>query len=207
MSAVWVDEPPTSPSLLGMAGLAAFCELAIVRITMTIRANGPDTVEDKLRFLAGLRLRCVTFLTWRFGMFTLEPELAVAVMDKKQISFLPPPKRMTFSAIDRSWILVRIVMTIGASLKIQANIPGTLVNTAGAGLKVTLFTWYFAMFPIESKPRKIMIECSSIKPTNVTLPSKVFSMTIPAWTGERAMIADTIRHELVDLFMAFKTSF
>jgi len=140
MSAVWVDKPPTFPSLLRMTGLAAFCELANVRISMTIRANSTDVVEDKLRFLAGIRLRCVTSLTWCLGVLTIKSEFAVAIMNEKQVGYLPALKRMAFRTFSRSCVSVGIRMTIGASIKIQADVLSTLMHVAGVLLKMALFT-------------------------------------------------------------------
>ena len=74
-------------------------------------------------------------------MFAFEPELAIAVMNEKQIGFFPASNRVTFHTIGRSCVFVRIAMTIRASSKVQADVLGAFLSAIGIIAKVALVTW------------------------------------------------------------------
>ena len=189
-----------------MAGLAAFCELAIMRVIVAFRAISGNAVKGEFGLSSGILLRHVTFFAGRIGMFAFEPEFAVAVMDKKQIGFLPAAKSMAFRTISRLCFFVRIRMAIRTGSKVQANVSGALMHASAAISKVALVTRHLAMLSIKPEPGEIMIERRSIELADVTILSKMFRVTIPAWTTERPVITNAIRCDLADILMAFEAS-
>ena len=164
-----VNQPSACPTLFGMTGFTAFFKLVVVWVTVAFSTTDANTIENKLRALAGIRLGCMAILAWRIGMFAFEPKFAVAVMDEKKSGFLPAGGRVTSRTIGRPRILMWIRMAIRAGIKIKANVPRALMHAASAFLKVALVARQLAMLTVESEPCEIMIEHGNIKPSDVSV--------------------------------------
>ena len=90
ITAVSINQPSACPALFGMTGFTAFFKLVVVWVTVAFSTTDANTIENKLRALAGIRLGCMAILAWRIGMFASSRNLLSRSWTKRRVGPFQP---------------------------------------------------------------------------------------------------------------------